>query len=118
MEKFLERQKPLELCKEETDHLNRTITNKEIKLVKTKKPKTGKLPIEKSTGSYNFIAAFYKTFKESMQLFTNSFRNRRKTCQLLLWDQHYPSFMRAALPWKANSDTDITGKKTTDQYFL
>lgn len=40
MEKFLERQKPLELCKEEIDHLNKTIMNKEIKLVKTKKPKT------------------------------------------------------------------------------
>ena len=38
MEKFLERQKPLKLCQEETDHLNRTIMNKEIKLVKIGQP--------------------------------------------------------------------------------
>jgi hypothetical protein len=60
MDRFLETYDHPKLNQEDINHLNRSITQKEIEVA------IKSLPKKKSPGPYGFIAEFYQTFKEGL----------------------------------------------------
>jgi uncharacterized membrane-anchored protein YjiN (DUF445 family) len=60
MDKFLDTYIDLKLIQEDTNHLNRSITQNEIEAA------IKSLPQKKSPGPHGFSAKFYQTFKEEL----------------------------------------------------
>jgi hypothetical protein len=60
MDRFLETYNHPKLNQEDINHLNRSITQKEIEAA------TKSLPKKKSSGPDRFTAEFYQTFKEEL----------------------------------------------------
>ena len=97
LDKFLETYNIQRLNHEESDHLNRPITSKEIESV------VKSLPWNTSPGSHGFTCEFYLTFKEELIL-------------VLLKRMLPNSFNKASITLKPKPDKDTARNKITGQY--
>ena len=86
MDKFLEKHNFPKMNQEETENLNRPITNMEIETV------IRNLPKHKSPGPDGFTAEFYQKFKEELTLsYSNSSRKLQRKVNFQTHSMRPPS---------------------------
>ena len=104
MENFLEKYNLPKLNQEETEKLNRPITNTEIKIVI-------KIPTSRSPGPDGFTGEFYQKFRDELTpILLKSFQEIAEEGKLP------NSFYEATITLIPKPVKDATKKKTTGQY--